>query len=618
MIRKESLQRKALSSHLMTAIASIVILVIAVYFFCYHEMRQYATQVTVRYATSIAAMPLRSDWRSDPGCAEIFNHLQHTIGGRVLVAQRVGEEAEIYEIQVDEELEGANEHDPSAVRFASPNTVDAQMREIALRAFEAGSVQGMGEIEFFGAPMLYAGELLDPANDHGQYAVLVFRPTTRLNTLHSNLTFSLGISLLVAVLISVNMSMLFVSRLMHPIQMETVAAERLAEGDYTARVPIDTHDEIGRLGETLNELASRVDSSMRTLRGERDQLNAIINNIDEGLLAVNHAVEPVYFNQAFLEFTELSSPEQVVAQLRKRVHFQPFSQALQRALESGASERAQWRSANGRSILAILTPVMDEHSDVAAICLLMDVSESERLEHLRRDFVANISHELRTPITGIRGMLEPIMDGVIESDEEKQRYFQAIHQEAVRMEHMVNEILEISRLQDISFSIPMQLVDLYGVLDSAIHNIRTKAQKANVLLSLGEEARGQAVWGNFDRLYQVIVILLDNAVKFTPEGGSVTIQARLRENMIDVAVSDTGCGIEPRDLKFIWERFFKADRSRSNPNGTGLGLPIAKLLVEKMDGEIRVESRVREGTVFTVSMRRFAPDDATENTIENT
>lgn len=226
------------------------------------------------------------------------------------------------------------------------------------------------------------------------------------------------------------------------------------------------------------------------------------------------------------------------------------------------------------------------------------------MEQLRRDYVANISHELRTPLTGIRGMVEPLIDGIMESEEERQECYHVILKETIRLEKLVGEMLDMSRLQDGRVHVELEPLELPGILEAAARGMRQIAVDAGVELAVETDGTELQCMGNEDRITQVLVILMDNALSFTPSGGTVTVYARDAGPMVEVGVRDTGCGIEPKDLPMIWERFYKADRSRMRTTGTGLGLSIAKLVVELMGGQIGVKSEPGKGADFTFTLQK--------------
>ena len=216
--------------------------------------------------------------------------------------------------------------------------------------------------------------------------------------------------------------------------------------------------------------------------------------------------------------------------------------------------------------------------------------------------MANISHELRTPLTGIRGMVEPLMDGYMDTEEEKMDCYRIIYQETMRLEKLIGEMLDMSRLQAGRAQIELEPMYVEGVLEAACRRMEKRAQESGVRLGLEISGELPEIMGNEDRILQVLIILMDNALSFTQPGGSVTLSARKQGKNVHVSVKDTGAGIDPSDLPYIWERFYKADKSRMRTTGTGLGLAIAKLVVECMGGLITVESELGKGTEFEFSL----------------
>jgi len=235
---------------------------------------------------------------------------------------------------------------------------------------------------------------------------------------------------------------------------------------------------------------------------------------------------------------------------------------------------------------------------------MRDISEAQRVEQLRRDYVANVSHELRTPLTGIRGMVEPLIDGCYDTEEERLECYRILWKETIRLEKLVGEMLDMSRLQDGRVKVELEPLELPGILEAAVRGMKPIADEAGVTLAVETDGTRLACMGNEDRITQVLVILIDNALSFTPRGGRVTVFGRDDGERVAVGVRDTGCGIEPKDLPLIFERFYKVDKSRMGTVGTGLGLSIAKLLTRLMGGDITVKSEVGVGSEFTFTLKK--------------
>jgi signal transduction histidine kinase len=260
---------------------------------------------------------------------------------------------------------------------------------------------------------------------------------------------------------------------------------------------------------------------------------------------------------------------------------------------------------NDRALWITIVPVTDEIGECTGVVgLFKDVTDLERLEKTRRDYVANVSHELRTPLTAVRGLLEPLSDGMITDEETKQRYYRIMLREVIRLSRLITDMLELSRLQSGTEHMELHAVDLVELLQDTRQNYVNEAAQRGISLNLQLEQIPYAMTDE-DRVEQLLVILIDNAMRYTPEGGSITISAsQTKGERILVTVSDTGCGIAPDDLPHIFERFFKTDRSRKE-GGTGLGLSIAKQIIDKLGENIYVESRPNEGTSFHFTLKNY-------------
>jgi len=405
----------------------------------------------------------------------------------------------------------------------------------------------------------------------------------------------------IAVLLSLVLALFMSRRIAKPILRLSSSAKSLYNGDYGLTTDEETGAaELDELGRSLNALSSRLNAVIGTLSNEKSKLEQILRGIGEGIIAVDKSGALIHHNAAALDLTDMTISSPSDAHFR----FGKMESLLKRAIDEGGRFTTNWTLSDGRQIIANIYPVTDESGAerIGAVALMRDVSETARLEQMRRDYIANISHELRTPLTGIRGMVEPLIDGVIDEEAEKQDCYRIIYQETVRLQKLIGDMLDMSRLQDGRIEIDMEEMDIASICENVCMRMSGRAKESGILLRAELEAQKLYAMGNEDRIIQTLIILLDNAFSFTPAGGTVSVFCRRAENEAVFGVSDTGAGIDPKDLPFIWERFFKADRSRMRTSGTGLGLAIAKLAVEHMGGTIGVESTLGIGSVFTVRL----------------
>ena len=483
------------------------------------------------------------------------------------------------------------------------DVLDSIDREFASRVLAGENVSAMRRFEFVQEEIIFAGvPIIDDAGTV-RGGVILAQPVTQLRSLSRMVRYMLTIVVSVSLLLAVVMSLELTRMLVRPIQRITRAARRMEDGVYAERIAQLPGDEIGELGHALNSMSGRLVDVISNLRKERDKLELVISGIGEGLIAVDTRWHIVHANVAFLELSELETAAALLDDVT--VAYEPIRSLLRRCMERGEPEEIEWQNPSRRAICAVANALTDEEgTSLGTVCLMRDVSEAQRMEQLRRDYVANISHELRTPLTGIRGMVEPLIDGYMDTEEERQESYRVILKETIRLEKLVGEMLDMSRLQDGRIKVELEPMELPGILEAATRSMKRIADDSGVALRVETDGSKLACLGNEDRIMQVLVILLDNALSFTPRGGSVVIFARDGAEFVSVGVRDTGCGIEPKDLPLIWERFYKADKSRMRTTGTGLGLAIAKLVTGLMGGDISVRSEPGEGSEFTFTLRK--------------
>ena len=593
--RSLSLGTKTLLSHFSLAIAIITMACVLSYALSTQYIRRARIDDLVGKAKRIAysAKTTRDgDFRPSGHMARIFEDLS---------------DAKVFFLDSDTEIVRMSKSPHDAPDDADDlqwvEVLDSIDRDFAERILAGETVTAHQHFEFAQDVLLFAGTPIYDEKGELRGGVIMAQPVSDLRVLSRGNGFIIliviGVSMLLAILISTHQTQVLV----RPLKRITKAALRMEAGSYAQRISGLPNNEIGDLGRALNSMSGRLNDVIRNLRNERDKLELVISGIGEGLIAVDAKWRVVHVNDAYLELTEQENVDSLMRE--DGGELAPLRGALECCMQTGASKRIGWTNPSGRALNATVSAVVDESGEtLGVVCLLRDVSEAQRMEQLRRDYVANISHELRTPLTGIRGMVEPLIDGCIETEEERQECYQVILKETIRLQKLVGEMLDMSRLQDGRISVELEPLELTGILEAAVRSMQQLADSAGVELKMETDGSALACMGNEGRIAQVLVILIDNALSFTPQGGTVTVFARDDGQRVAVGVRDTGCGIEPRDLPLIWERFYKADRSRMRTTGTGLGLAIAKLVVELMGGEIGVVSKPGCGSEFTFTLNK--------------
>jgi two-component system phosphate regulon sensor histidine kinase PhoR len=386
------------------------------------------------------------------------------------------------------------------------------------------------------------------------------------------------------------------------IQRLKTFSERLLDSGPPEEPLTAADDELGALGRSVTVMSSRIHDLIGRLKLESAQREAILLSMVEGVLAVDRDLYVISCNSTFARVAGASYPLPVRLPLVELVRDPELIGRVHQVLQTGEAQkhRVELRAPEKRSFEVQVTP-WSTGSGRGAIVLLHDITDLERLERVRRDFVANVSHELRTPLTAIQGFAETLLDGALEDFENNRRFVEIIHAQATRLSNIASDLLALSELDSGKTAAP-EAVSIRSVLDSALLSVEVEARARNVAVRLGRIEHFE-VLGQKTRLEQVLVNLLDNAVKFNRPGGNVQVEALRLDGTGRIVISDTGIGIPSEDLPRIFERFYRVDKARSRAvGGTGLGLSIVKHAIENMGGTVLAESHLGKGSVFSIQL----------------
>lgn len=436
-------------------------------------------------------------------------------------------------------------------------------------------------------------------DDNRQVAgmILLHAPVMGISETMDKASAILMISLAAALIVASGLGITYSMRFTKPLKQMNRVALAMVEGNYETRTHIDRQDELGQLGSSLDLLASELSKTMDLLYQEKGKLGDIISSISEGIISFGPDSIPLNANSNLGEIMGTGNPyplDSVTADFAELGLVQELDKVM---LEKTSSRLL--RLFKGKHLKFTLSPIIDNKGKVnGAVALVQDVSESEKLEQLRRDFVANVSHEFRTPLTVIKGSLEALHDGTISEPEDVSRYIGRLLAETRALERLVGDLLDLSRLQSETISVHLEQVHLPSLLSDTVKGIQELADKKNIRIQLNSGMDIPPIKGDYDRLRQLFVIFLDNAIKYSPAQTCITVSVVL-EDQVKVAIQDQGYGIPPEELPYIWDRFYQSDVSRES-SGTGLGLSIAKRLIDLHSGAVTVTSTSGEGTVFTI------------------
>jgi two-component system phosphate regulon sensor histidine kinase PhoR len=379
-------------------------------------------------------------------------------------------------------------------------------------------------------------------------------------------------------------------------------AETLLEAGSSPQPVAGAHDELGALEHSLSIMVARFRELVDRLSLESARREAILSSMAEGVLAVDSSLHVTFCNDSFARLFGFKGPVPQGLTLLEVVRDPGLLSVLTRVASSGefVKQRLQILPASGRSFEVYATP-LDTSSGRGAIAVLHDTTDLERLEQVRKDFVANVSHEMRTPLAAIAGYAETLLDGALGDPENNRKFVQVIQSSATRLNSIASDLLVLSELEaGVNPGEPGR-ISVQIALADALATVESEASARGVSIVRGT-LQDAEVMGSKIRLEQALVNLLLNAVKFNRAGGEVRADCGLTpEGSVFVRISDTGVGIPFEDLPRIFERFYRVDKARSRQvGGTGLGLSIVKHVIERMDGKITVESQLGKGSIFTV------------------
>lgn len=395
-----------------------------------------------------------------------------------------------------------------------------------------------------------------------------------------------------------------ISRRIHRIK---AFAERLLTSTDPAPIVVDSTDELGALSRTLNHVGRQLRESMDKLRIESSHRKAILAGMVEGVLAIDRDRRVLFCNTSLARAVGVDPSSAEHLPLVTILRDSALLNALESVLATGspATSCIQLAAAGDRVFVAHAAPLADEEGG-GAVAVLHEITEVERLENVRRDFVANVSHELRTPLTAILGYAETLLDGAMDDRETNRKFLETIKAHAIRLNNISADLLTLS---DLDSGLARAAPSRFSVKEAMLAAVRTvepeaRLRKVSLIVSGLEDVE---IISYKLRLEQVMVNLLDNAIKFNHSGGEVRTEvSRAPNGFVKIVVADTGSGIPPQDLSRIFERFYRVDRARSQQvGGTGLGLAIVKHAVELLKGWIEVKSELGKGSVFTL----FVPID---------
>ncbi|MGJ7919941.1 ATP-binding protein [Neobacillus sp. LXY-4] len=435
-------------------------------------------------------------------------------------------------------------------------------------------------------------------------AVFIYQPLKVMQETTQTTTKFILLAAGVAIILTTIFAFFLSTRITAPLRKMREAAFEVARGKFDTKVPILSHDEIGELATAFNQMGRQLKFNMNALSQEKEQLASILSSMADGVITFNrdgtilitNPPAEIFLQNWYFDQNETNSNIEAVPS--------EVMELFQLAVNT-EKEQIGEVSVQGRSWVIIVSPLYNNKFIRGAVAVIRDMTEERRLDKLRQDFIANVSHELRTPISMMQGYSEAIVDDIAESNEEKKELAKVIYDESLRMGRLVNELLDLARMEAGHIQLTVEKIEFKPYIHRITRKFQGLAKDKDITLTVEMKNDEEVFYFDPDRIEQVLTNLIDNAIRHTPSGGSVTVIEKSDERGCFIEVCDTGSGIPDEDIPFVFERFYKADKARTRGiSGTGLGLAIAKNIINAHKGHISVQSKQGYGTTFSVFLPR--------------
>jgi len=537
-------------------------------------------ETRLRNEASLISDTLKPQWENNPNNQSIealAKHLSVITDARVTI------------ISADGTVLGESEEDPTKMDNHST-------RPEILQAKSNGWGSSTRFSATLGYDMLYVAV---PVNQGDQLLgfVRLSLPLQQVDESIRHIQLTIVLATLTTSLLVVILAIWIASRTTRPLSDLIRAANQMAAGRLESRLIPTTHDEIGNLTNTFNEMATQLNAQIAASNAERGRIIAVLNTMNDGVIIVDAENNIQLTNPAALAMFNIKESEAVGRSLIEAVRQYQVDELLEQCRKTGKTQSTIIEIPARQQYLQATATPLGKVLPGNTLLLFQNLTRLRRLETIRQDFISNISHELRTPLASLKALTETLQDGALEDPPAAKRFLGRMETEVDAITQMVEELLELSRIESGRVPLKMTPTSPNWLLSEAVERLSLQADRAGLTIEMKCPEDLPKVLADHSRLEQVVVNLLHNAIKFTPSDGNIVLAATLEDKNILFSVKDTGIGIPKDDLTRIFERFYKTDRARSS-GGTGLGLAIARHLVEAHGGKIWAESTGETGSTF--------------------
>jgi two-component system phosphate regulon sensor histidine kinase PhoR len=456
--------------------------------------------------------------------------------------------------------------------------------------------------------MIYVAAPYYGAGDTIEAVLRTAMPVSSIESVIQKMMANILLVIITTIMATVLLITLMINRELKPLDDASAFARAIASGQYGQQLTMIRKDKIGELVESLNQMSQQLDHSFAEMNQKNAELTSILASMNQGVIAIDEANQIIHLNDAARKTLEIEAREKVIGKNILEVYREAFIMELMEYLNNKETEKMSFESRirQDQIVRVYLNRIATAENNSISnghIIVLEDITLLKNLENMRRDFVANVSHELKTPITTIKGFIETIQVNRIEDQETLQRFYAIISEESDRLSRLVSDILILSQLENKGgFERKFERLQLDREITQIFDILKLSAEKKEIALTLSGD---EVITLNLvpDEFRQMMINLIDNAIKYSEPGKKVAVVMTQNDDEVRIQVKDQGYGIPEKDIDRIFERFYRVDKSRSKEKGgTGLGLAIVKHIVYNNQGKIEVTSKVGEGTTFTVHL----------------
>jgi two-component system phosphate regulon sensor histidine kinase PhoR len=444
---------------------------------------------------------------------------------------------------------------------------------------------------YVAVPVSYQGEILGIAR--------VALPLTEIERLTQRVSVIIASAMAITALIIILAAWIIARITTRPIRRLTLASQEITSEGPGQKITIESRDEVGELAHAFNEMSLKLKELVDEISGDRARLAGILDNMADGVIVTDIDNRISLCNKAAEKLFSMKNA--VGRPLMEVVRDHEIDELVKSNLKTGKMGDIRYESGTSHRYIRAIAVSIGSRKPEGVLILFQDLTDVRNLQTTRRELIGNISHEFRTPLAGIKAMVETLRNGAVDDREAAVDFLARIDEEVVRLTQLVAELTELSRIETGKAELKLEAVNLNALIGEVVNQLSPQAERQQLSIKTELAPGLPAVRADAGRVKQVIINLVHNAIKFTPSQGTITISSRSDDKHVTVVVSDTGTGISRSDLPHIFERFYKSDRVRSS-GGTGMGLAIAKHVVEAHGGSIRAQSQEGKGSTLSFSL----------------